>query len=150
MIDADNIFLQNQTGGLRDQKIWLNHSGHRNTPTQLHHFLIELWIRLEKLELSPFIVSVTVRSIGDQHEGRKAAQGERISLGVICSNMAIHFFLSSMQTNWFSLRLNSSPLLRHVCDRVISSVTSNLYDTGPYEALSIVYMWIWIQRLTPL
>lgn len=38
-----------------------------------------------------FIVSVTVGTSGDRQEGKKAAEGERISLGVICGNRASHF-----------------------------------------------------------
>lgn len=67
MMDTDNIFLQNQNSVLHSLEDLALPPRLRGTPTLLHHFLIELWIRTGKLEISQFTVFVTVESPGEQY-----------------------------------------------------------------------------------
>lgn len=63
---TDNVFLQNQNSVLHSLVDLAQPPGLRGTPTWLHHFLIELWIRIGKLGISQFAMFVTVESSGKQ------------------------------------------------------------------------------------
>lgn len=72
-------------------------------------------------------------------KGKKLLKGKEY-FGSHLWQQDLSFFLPSMQTNWFAMRLNFSPLVRPACKIIISSVIGNLCGIGMWASLSIVYV----------
>lgn len=125
MMDTDNVFLQNQGSVLYSLEDLAQQPRLRGTPTWLHHFLIELWIRMGKLEISQCIVFVTVESPEEQWlAGGTLLKGTHSLLKSIVSIGPLVFPCGPCKGKVTFFRGCIPAHCWHMCKTLISSVMS--------------------------